>query len=232
MPWFSASKLLATVAVARAWEAGLLRPEDRVSSHVPQFAGGGKDEIRIEHLLDHTAPLRGVDRAVGGAFGRGRDALVQMIVTAQADPDRVPGRRAGYLGHAGYLMLDEIVARASGMTFAEFQHGLGLFASPKDAACPALARCGATPDTIRAAIDGQIGIPSGEPLPDETPMTALALRCLQHALRESLRINAPEIDNTHLALALLTVSEGIAHHTLTNLGVSYEALRAAITSTR
>ncbi|MEU9021503.1 serine hydrolase domain-containing protein [Actinomadura sp. NPDC048394] len=58
---------------------------------------------------------------MGEAFGRGRDDLVQMIVTAQADPDWVPGRRAGHLGHAGYLMLDEIVARAGGMTFAEFQ---------------------------------------------------------------------------------------------------------------
>ena len=32
----------------------------------------------------------------------------------------------------------------------------------------------------------------------------------------------------HLALGLLTVGEGLAHDVMTNLGVTYDALRAAV----
>lgn len=121
MPWFSASKLAATVAVARAWELGLIQPGDRVVQHCPEFTGPGKDGICIEHLLTHTAPLRTIDREVGRRFADGRDALVQLILHGDADPDWVPGTRAAYLGHAGYLLLDEIVRRASGVRFPAFQ---------------------------------------------------------------------------------------------------------------
>lgn len=111
VPWFSASKLPATLAVAKAWELGLLHPRDLVADHVPGFSGPGKVEVRIEHLLTHPAPLRAIDHAVGGAIDEGRDARVQRIVKGQADPDWVPGKRAGYLSQAGYLLLDEIVSR-------------------------------------------------------------------------------------------------------------------------
>ncbi|MEV0580811.1 serine hydrolase domain-containing protein [Streptomyces sp. NPDC050392] len=122
VPWFSASKLAATVAVARAWELGLLHPNDRVVQHLPEFTGPGKDDIRIEHLLTHTAPLRAVDRETGRRFADGRRAVLKLILNGDADPDWVPGTRAAYLGHAGYLLLDEIVRRGSGQPFADFVH--------------------------------------------------------------------------------------------------------------
>ncbi|MFI1092702.1 serine hydrolase domain-containing protein [Streptomyces sp. NPDC020917] len=122
VPWFSASKLAATVAVARAWELGLLHPSDRVVQHLPEFAGPGKDDIRIEHLLTHTAPLRAVDRETGRRFADGRHALLEFVLNGDADPDWTPGTRAAYLGHAGYLLLDEIVRRGSGRPFPDFLH--------------------------------------------------------------------------------------------------------------
>jgi CubicO group peptidase (beta-lactamase class C family) len=131
VPWFSISKLAATLAVACAWEQHLLAPEDTVADHIPEFAGGGKHRIRIRHLLTHTAPLRGADRDVGGHLPDGRETLLERIIGADADPDWEPGQRAAYLGHAGYLLLDEIIARRAGTTFAAFQrhhvlHPLGL----------------------------------------------------------------------------------------------------------
>ncbi|MFE6893448.1 serine hydrolase domain-containing protein [Streptomyces sp. NPDC057694] len=122
VPWFSASKLAATVAVARAWELGLLDPKDRVVQHLPEFTGPGKDDIRIEHLLTHTAPLRAVDRETGRRFSDGRHALLKLVLNGDADPDWTPGTRAAYLGHAGYLLLDEIVRRGSGRPFPDFLH--------------------------------------------------------------------------------------------------------------
>lgn len=122
VPWFSASKLLATLAFARAWELGILSPNDLVSQHLPEFTEGGKDSITIEHLWAHTAPLRAADRAAGGAFAQGWDALIALICAADADPGWVAGQRAAYLGHAGYLLIAEIIARRSGAAFADFLH--------------------------------------------------------------------------------------------------------------
>ena len=138
VPWFSASKLAASLTVAVAWEQGLLDPEDEVAEHLPEFAAHGKQRIRIRHLLTHTVPLRAVDREVGGRLPEGRDALIELIIGCRADPGWEPGERAAYLGHAGYLVLDEIVARRAGTSFAEFQHRhllspLGLSA---DLGCP------------------------------------------------------------------------------------------------
>jgi ATP-dependent Clp protease ATP-binding subunit ClpA len=105
---------------------------------------------------------------------------------------------------------------------------LGLAGPPQERAAQALARCGADPATIRGAVDGRIGAPKGEPLPDETPFTQLALRSLQHALREALLMNQAAVGGEHLALGLLTVGAGVAHDVLDNLGVSYERLREAV----
>jgi ATP-dependent Clp protease ATP-binding subunit ClpA len=107
---------------------------------------------------------------------------------------------------------------------------LGLAGQPEGRAARVLTGCGADPVTIRGAVDGRIGVPKGEPLPDKTPFTRLALRSLQHALREALLMNQDAVGGEHLALGLITVGEGLAHDVLVNLGVSYEGLRRAITS--
>ncbi|MEU9021502.1 Clp protease N-terminal domain-containing protein [Actinomadura sp. NPDC048394] len=168
---------------------------------------------------------------IGTRLGVSRQAVQKRFIPTETTRGEFWGRATPALRETAERA--HLAAQARRKTYLGTGHLLlGLVGSPEDKACLALARCGAAPDTVRAAIDGQIGVPRGEPLPDETPMTALALRCLQHALRESLRTNSPAINNTHLALAVLTVSEGIAHHTLTNLGVNYEALRAAITPTQ
>lgn len=119
VPWFSASKLAATVAVAWCWAAGFVSPSDLVRDHLPEFTGPGKDATTVAHLLTHTAPLRTIDREIGGSIDLGRDALLRLITSGAADPDWIPGARASYLGHAGYLLLDEIVVRAVGRTFAD-----------------------------------------------------------------------------------------------------------------
>ncbi|ETK31170.1 Clp protease N-terminal domain-containing protein [Microbispora sp. ATCC PTA-5024] len=120
-------------------------------------------------------------------------------------------------------------ARARRKTYLGTEHLLlGLAGQPDQPAAQALARCGADTATIRGAVDGRVGAPHGEPLPDETPFTRPALRALQHALREALLMNQATVGGEHLALGLLTVGEGVAHDVLTNLGVDYERLREAM----
>src|SRR4051812_22752184 len=45
MIWMSATKPVAAVAVAQLWERGLLDLDDRVATHIPEFAARGKETI-------------------------------------------------------------------------------------------------------------------------------------------------------------------------------------------
>ncbi|MGW3202104.1 hypothetical protein ACWDBD_47910 [Streptomyces sp. NPDC001118] len=60
------------------------------------------------------------------AYDQGRPALIPLIplialiCATDADPGWVPGQRVAHLGHAGYLLIAEIIARRSGTAFAEF----------------------------------------------------------------------------------------------------------------
>lgn len=120
-------------------------------------------------------------------------------------------------------------AQARRVTYLGTEHLLlGLAGQPDVKGARALARCGADPVTVRGAVDGRIGVPKGEPLPDATPLTRLAVRTLQHASREALLLNQVTVGSEHLALGLITVGDGLAHDVLLNLGVSYERLRAEV----
>lgn len=127
------------------------------------------------------------------------------------------------------MTLAREAAQARRVTYTGTEHLLlGLVADPGGKGARALARCGADPVTVRGAVDGRIGVPKGEPLPDMAPFTRLTMRVLQHAQRESLLLNHVTTGSEHLALGLITVGEGLAHDVLLNLGVSYERLRAEV----
>src|SRR5262245_44334392 len=61
MPWMSAGKPITAVALARLWEEGLLDIDDPVAQHMPGFGYGARREIRLRHILTHTAGLRNID---------------------------------------------------------------------------------------------------------------------------------------------------------------------------
>lgn len=168
---------------------------------------------------------------IGTRLGVSRQAVQKRFIPTETMRGEFWDRAAPALRETGERA--HRAAQVRRKTYLGTEHLLlGLIDQPDDPACLALAQCDAGPDIVRGAIDGRIGVPRGEPLPDETPMTTLALRCLQHAQRESLRANAPTIDTSHLVLALLTVGDGLAHDILTNLGVNYDTLRATITGTQ
>jgi hypothetical protein len=170
---------------------------------------------------------------IGARLGVSRQAVQKRFIPSEAGmrgrgSDGFWDRASGDLKQA--VTLAREAARARRKTYLGTEHLLlGLTGQPHEAAARALARCGADAATIRGAVDGRVGAPHGEPLPDETPFTRLALRTLQHALREALLMNQATVGGEHLALGLLTVGEGVAHDVLVNLGVSYERLREAVT---
>ncbi|WP_328710666.1 Clp protease N-terminal domain-containing protein [Microbispora hainanensis] len=169
---------------------------------------------------------------IGTRLGVSRQAVQKRFIPSEAG---MRGRgQEGFWDRASAdlktaVKLAREAAQARRKTYLGTEHLLlGLAGQPDQTTAQALARCGADPVTIRGAIDGRVGAPQSEPLPDETPFTRLALRALQHALREALLMNQANVGSEHLALGLLTIGEGIAHDVLINLGVSYERLREAV----
>jgi CubicO group peptidase (beta-lactamase class C family) len=110
----SLTKVVATLPVILSLvEEGRLALFDPVALHLPEFAGEGREQVTIAHLLSHTAGL-----ISGREFYRTHTgpALVHAAITEpMAGP---PGERAVY-SDIGFIMLGEIAARAAGKSLAE-----------------------------------------------------------------------------------------------------------------
>jgi uncharacterized protein YbbC (DUF1343 family) len=106
----SLSKPIATAtAVMRLVDAGSLALADPVSQHLPGCALGRS----IEELLAHTAGLPAANSLAD--YQHGRDAAIAAICGLK------PGKRGKVLySDLGYILLAEVVARASGQAFASF----------------------------------------------------------------------------------------------------------------
>jgi CubicO group peptidase (beta-lactamase class C family) len=112
--WMSSSKPVAAVAIAQLWERGLLRLDDRVAQHIPEFGVRGKEIITIRHLLTHTGGIRMLD--VGWPRASWEE-IIAKISRGRLEPRWVPGKTAGYHLTASWFILGELVRRADGRPF-------------------------------------------------------------------------------------------------------------------
>lgn len=199
-----------------------------LSSHLSELG-----ENLVGHFVDEARRDGASWAEIGARLGVSRQAVQKRFIPSE---EGMRGRdKAGFWDRASdelkqAVSLARAAARARRKTYLGTEHLLlGLAGQPQETAALALARCGADAATIRGAVDGRVGAPQGEPLPDETPFTSLALRSLQHALREALLMNQAVVGGEHLALGLVRIGEGVAHDVLVNLGVSYERLHEAVT---
>ncbi len=117
MPLFSSAKPITAVAIGVLVDSGRLNFDDPVATHVPEFAAHGKSNIQVRHLMDHTSGLADDALADGGSD---RAEVIARLCDSPAIPGWVPGERAAYLPTAGWHMLGEVVARASGSDFESF----------------------------------------------------------------------------------------------------------------
>ncbi|MCB9797221.1 MAG: beta-lactamase family protein [Alphaproteobacteria bacterium] len=115
---FSASKILTALLVHALAEDGLLDLDERVDHYLPGFGRHGKQDIRLHHLLSHTAGIPHVPEGVD---------VLEVLATGQVDlepffearPESAPGERSAYHPLTSWVLLDEIVQRASGQDLRE-----------------------------------------------------------------------------------------------------------------
>src|SRR5690349_16179587 len=117
---FSATKGVAALCVHMLLERGLLDLDVPVATYWPEFAGGGKADVKVRWLLTHQVGLPMVDPS----FTLDEALAVEPVVRAleAQSPLWQPGTMHGY--HAmtyGYL-IGEVVRRVTGRTLGTFFH--------------------------------------------------------------------------------------------------------------
>ncbi|MBA3949763.1 MAG: serine hydrolase, partial [Acidobacteria bacterium] len=108
-------KQFVAVATLLLAEDGKLSLADDVRKHVPELPDYGHT-ITLDHLLTHTSGLRDWDGLMPLSNGKA-DALT--LTLRQRGLNFAPGEEWSY-SNSGYVLLKEIVARTSGLSFAEF----------------------------------------------------------------------------------------------------------------
>lgn len=96
-------------------EEGKLSLSEDVHKYIPELPAYGH-KITLDHLLTHTSGIRDWT-GLGPLTGREIDALT--VTLRQRGLNFAPGEEWAY-SNGGYVLLKEIVARVSGMSFAEF----------------------------------------------------------------------------------------------------------------
>jgi CubicO group peptidase (beta-lactamase class C family) len=120
----SVSKQFTTMAIMILKERGLLNFTDIISQHLPEL---DYNDITIEHLMHHTSGIQDytyfpeVYVAELGADFMTMPVFFEIIEDHPLERQFEPGARWNY-SNTGYILLAEIVARTSGLSFADFVH--------------------------------------------------------------------------------------------------------------
>jgi CubicO group peptidase (beta-lactamase class C family) len=89
----SLTKVMATASAAlRLWDRGMLDLEAPVSRYLPEFTGGGREQVTVRMLLDHSSGLRAW--APLWREQRTRDGAVHALL--RETPTRPPGSTTRY----------------------------------------------------------------------------------------------------------------------------------------
>jgi CubicO group peptidase (beta-lactamase class C family) len=112
----SVRKQFVAAAVLLLVEDGRLSLSDDIRKHFPELPDYGQ-KITVDHLLTHTSGIRdwtGLRVLTGGNV----DDVVSLILR-QRGLNFAPGEEWSY-SNSGYVLLTDLVARTSGMSFPEF----------------------------------------------------------------------------------------------------------------
>jgi CubicO group peptidase (beta-lactamase class C family) len=111
----SVRKQFVAAAILLLVEEGKLSLADDVRKYIPQLPDYGH-KITVDHLLTYTSGIRDWQPLLNLAGG---DPDAMTMILRQRELNFAPGEEWSY-SNSGYVLLPEIVARVSGMPFAEF----------------------------------------------------------------------------------------------------------------
>jgi CubicO group peptidase (beta-lactamase class C family) len=97
---------------------GLLRIDDRVCDHIPEYAQHGKEATTIAHVLAHRAGVAGLPKEALD-LDRIDDREFLTRVVCDAKPSTRPGKLLAYHAVSGGFILGEIAHRVTGKSIRE-----------------------------------------------------------------------------------------------------------------
>lgn len=113
----SLTKPIFATAFMQLVEAGLVGLDEPVNSHLPEFAGDGRERVTPWHLLTHTA---GVADVAPDVIRRRRPSAAEMTRMVIEAPLRFePGTRWEYCS-ASFYLLGAIIERVTGLPYARY----------------------------------------------------------------------------------------------------------------
>ncbi|MGI8665401.1 MAG: serine hydrolase domain-containing protein [Jatrophihabitans sp.] len=118
VPWTCSSKPLGALAFAQAWDAGVVELDTRVVEVLPDFAGAGRELIRVRDLLGHTTglsdPVLSFDASSASVSSwEDIDALIWSVICA-APTEALPGTAMIYNPVTNWFVLDRLLNALSG----------------------------------------------------------------------------------------------------------------------
>jgi len=124
-PLASISKVYAAATIMRLVEMGALTLNTLAGSIFPEFATNERAEVRIRHLLTHTAGMPYESPQMAERL-RHQTPLSQLLQEALTAPQLfAPGTQLSYSDYH-WLVLAEIARRVTGQEFATLMHDLVL----------------------------------------------------------------------------------------------------------
>lgn len=98
-------------------ERGVVRTSDRVARWIPEFAANGKHDVTLAQLLTHTAGMEPSFKE--SDYGADRATILRHAYEA---PLRFAPGTDGEYSNLAFIVLTEVIARASGRSFERFAH--------------------------------------------------------------------------------------------------------------
>lgn len=154
------------------------------------------------------------------ALGAERIGTEHVLLGAIRQPDTVAGRALGSLGVDHRAVLGGVRALPPHTIDGDALAGVGIDLDAVRAQVEATFGPGAL-DAVTAPPPGKAG---------HRPFDADAKKLLEISLREAVRYKHRRIDSGHLLLAVARLDDTSAHRVLDGLGVSPDAVRAAVTA--
>ena len=120
---FSVTKALTNALVFRCIERGDFALTTRIAALIPEFAGGVRETITVQHLLTHCSGLPSVFVPVPGMCIDRLDEVVAALCAA-VHSEAAPGGAVSYAPMAAHALLGEAVRRcdARGRAFRTIAH--------------------------------------------------------------------------------------------------------------
>ena len=117
-PSFSTTKGVASTLLHIMADRSLVRYEDRVAKHWPEFAQAGKETITIRHVLAHQSGLYHIRQMIDHA-DRMLDWEYMIRAIERTPAVHPPGERTGYHGLTYGFLVGEILQRVTGKPFSQ-----------------------------------------------------------------------------------------------------------------